>query len=163
MKTEVHCPVTQTSLLIAVVIFPSPYCLINDSLESWELIRMVKRFRKQMCLGSKDISYRMDTKSDYGPLENVKVEYQIEKQRINDSTKRHIITAWFKICSEMGITLNAIITVCRIDGVRFPKQKWIRPRQAKMFLRIWAKCADSDHLAHAQSIIRAFAPHSYIL
>ena len=33
----------------------------------------------------------------------------------------------------------------------------------KKRLRTCAKCADSDHLAHAQSIIRAFALHYYIL
>ena len=37
------------------------------------------------------------------------------------------------------------------------------PRQAKMCLRTGAKCADSDHPAHTQSNIRAFALHSYIL
>ena len=52
-----------------------------------------------MCLFGKGISYKMDTKSDYGPLENVKIGYQIEKQRINDSAKTHIINAWFKIWS----------------------------------------------------------------
>ena len=35
--------------------------------------------------------------------------------------------------------------------------------QEKRCLRICAKCADSDHPAHTQSIIRAFALHSYFL
>ena len=39
-------------------------------------------------------------------------------------------------------------------------QNW--PRHAKTCSGI-AKCADSDHTAHAQCIIRAFALHSYIL
>ena len=39
----------------------------------------------------------------------------------------------------------------------------VSPRQAKKCLRINANCADLDHPAHAQSIIRAFALHSYIL
>ena len=38
-----------------------------------------------------------------------------------------------------------------------------RPRQAKKCLRISAKCAKSHHPVQAQSIIRAFALHSYIL
>ena len=38
-----------------------------------------------------------------------------------------------------------------------------RPHQAKTYLRTCAKCAGSDHLAHAQRIIRAFAIHSQIL
>ena len=37
------------------------------------------------------------------------------------------------------------------------------PRQAKMCLRTGAKFADSDHLSHALSIIRAFAFKSYTL
>ena len=37
------------------------------------------------------------------------------------------------------------------------------PRQAKKCLQTCEKCADSDPPAHAQSIIRAFAFHSYIL
>ena len=36
-------------------------------------------------------------------------------------------------------------------------------RQAKKCLWTCAKCAESDHPAHAQNIIRAFAIHSYIL
>ena len=39
----------------------------------------------------------------------------------------------------------------------------IGSRQAKKCLRTCAKCSASDHPAHAQSIIRAFAVHSYIL
>ena len=37
------------------------------------------------------------------------------------------------------------------------------PRQAKKCLRTCAKCADSDHRAHVQCIIWAYAFHSYIL
>ena len=36
-------------------------------------------------------------------------------------------------------------------------------RQAKKELRTCTKCAYSNHPAHAQSIIRVFALHSYIL
>ena len=36
------------------------------------------------------------------------------------------------------------------------------PCQAKKYHRICVKCADPDHPAHAQSIIRAFALHLYI-
>ena len=36
-------------------------------------------------------------------------------------------------------------------------------RQVKKCLQTCAICAESDHPAHAQSIIRAFAIHSYIL
>ena len=36
-------------------------------------------------------------------------------------------------------------------------------RHAKHCLRTCAKCADSDHPEHAQSLIRVFALHSYIL
>ena len=38
-----------------------------------------------------------------------------------------------------------------------------RPLQAKKSFRSLTKCADSDHPAHAQGIIRAFAHDSYIL
>ena len=37
------------------------------------------------------------------------------------------------------------------------------PRQAKKYFQACAKCADSDHPAHAQSISRAFALQSHIL
>ena len=37
------------------------------------------------------------------------------------------------------------------------------PRQVENSLRTCAKCTYSDYRAHAQSIIRAFALHSYIL
>ena len=40
---------------------------------------------------------------------------------------------------------------------------WYGPGQAKKCLRTCAKYADSDHPAHAQSIVRALALHSYIL
>ena len=36
-------------------------------------------------------------------------------------------------------------------------------RQAKTGIRTRAKCADTDHPAHAQSITRTFVLHSYIL
>ena len=41
--------------------------------------------------------------------------------------------------------------------------KQVRPYQAKKYLRTCAKSTDSDHPAHARSISRAFAFHSYIV
>ena len=37
------------------------------------------------------------------------------------------------------------------------------PREAKKCLRACAKCKDSNHPAHAQSMFRAYALHLYIL
>ena len=37
------------------------------------------------------------------------------------------------------------------------------PRETKRCLRACEKCTDSDHPTHTQSVIRAFALHSYIL
>ena len=41
-------------------------------------------------------------------------------------------------------------------------KKAYEPRQAKSYLRIFSKCADSDHPAHAQSIIWTYALHSVV-
>ena len=58
------------------------------------------------------------------------------------------------------------MVVNEVEGGQInPQTKWvlIGPRQAKKCLRTCAKCAHSDHPAHAQNIIRVFAFHPHIL
>ena len=57
------------------------------------------------------------------------------------------------------------ITLPRLCNVYLPVSPWVMAGmlQAKKCLRKCAKCFDSDHTAHTQSIIRAFAFNSNIL
>ena len=56
-----------------------------------------------------------------------------------------------------GMNVTAGNVHCSVNAHLFAS---VRPKEC---LRTCAKCADSDHSVHSQSIIRAFARHSYIL
>ena len=58
--------------------------------------------------------------------------------------------------------MEPLIKINKIQNFQATCSSLHEPRQAKKCLRTCAKYANSDHPAHAQSIIRAFALHSYI-